>query len=80
MKIQNTCCTPFIPPTPTDKNVIMYQLKPFKQYIWYKNKQIDDTNNIYDNNYVFSTTSRICKVCIETQNSLSDPDSCFIWS
>ena len=29
-------CTPSISPTPTNKDIIMYQLKPFKQYIYCK--------------------------------------------
>ena len=33
-------CTPLTPPTPTDKNVIIFQLKPFEQYIYYRNKQL----------------------------------------
>ena len=62
-------CTTLISPNATDKNIIKYQFKPFKQ-------QLDGMNNIYDSNNVFSVTSRICKVCIaiETQNLLSDPD------
>ena len=58
--------------TPTNETIIMYQLKPFKQYLYYRNKQLDNNNN------VFSITSRIGKVYIKTQNLLSDPDSCFI--
>ena len=32
---------PLISLTPA-KNMIMYQLKPFKSYIYYTNKQLDD--------------------------------------
>ena len=60
------------------ENIIMYQLKPFKQNIYLKNKQLDGMNYIYDSNNVFSITSRICEVCIETQNFSSDSDVC-IW-
>ena len=28
-------------PNPTDKNIIMHQLRPIKQYINHKNKQLD---------------------------------------
>ena len=45
-------CTPLISPTPTDKNIIIFQLKPFEQYIYYRNKQLDGMNNVYDNNTV----------------------------
>ena len=34
----------------------MYQLRPFEQYIYCKNKQLDGMNNIYDNSNVFSIT------------------------
>ena len=50
--------TPLISPTSTDKNIIVYQLKPFKQYIYCTNEQLDGINNTYDNNNVFSITSR----------------------
>ena len=43
----------------------MEQLNSFKQYIYYRNKQIDGMNDIYDDNNVFSTTSAIGKVCLE---------------
>ena len=43
-------CTPLISPTPTDRNIIVYQLKPFKQYIYCTNKQLGGINNIHDNN------------------------------
>ena len=33
---------------------LMHQLKPFKQYTFYKNKQLDGMNNIYGDNNVFS--------------------------
>ena len=56
----------------------MYQLKPFKQNIYQENEQLDGINNAYHSSNVFSITSRICKVCIETQNVLPDPDVCFI--
>ena len=49
------------------------------------NMQLDGMNterqlsdNIYNNNIVFSITSRIGKVCIETTNLSSYTDSCFI--
>ena len=53
--------------------MIMYQLKPFKRYIYYRNKQLDGMNTdrqIFDNNNnnVLSITSRIGKVCIESKN------------
>ena len=56
MKIQNVyiCCTPLISPTLADKNIIMHQLKSFKQYKYYRNDQLDGMNNIYENNNVFS--------------------------
>ena len=44
--------------TPTDQNIIMYQLKPLKQYIYYRNQQLDGMNNVDDNTNVFSITSR----------------------
>ena len=50
---------------PTNKNIIMHRLKPFKQYIYYRDDQLDGMNDIHDNNNVFSTTSRIGKLCIE---------------
>ena len=31
-----------ISPAPSDESIIMYQLKPIKQYIYHKNKQLDD--------------------------------------
>ena len=40
--------------------------------------QFDGMNNLYDDKNAFSVPSRIGKVCIETQNLLCDPDSCFI--
>ena len=54
----------------------MRELKPFKQQIYYKNnyKQIDAIIDVHN---VFPTTSRICKVSNETQNSLEDPECCF---
>ena len=47
--------------TTTHKNMIMYQLKAFKHYIHYRNKQLDGMNTeceIFDNNNsnVFSIT------------------------
>ena len=53
-------------------------MKHFKQGIWPKKKQLDDMNYIYDGNNAFSITSRLCGVCIETQNLSSDSDVCFI--
>ena len=41
-------------PTPSDKNIIMLQLKPPKQYIHYKNGQLD-LQDEYDINVAFST-------------------------
>ena len=38
-----TCCTPIISPNP----IIMYQLKPFKQYAFYRNQKLDDYNNVF---------------------------------
>ena len=43
----------------------MHQLNSFEQYIHYRNDQLDGMSNIYENNNVFSTTSRIGKVCSE---------------
>ena len=38
---------PLISPNPTDKNIIMYQLKPFKHYIYKNNNQLDDNYNVF---------------------------------
>ena len=42
------------------------------------NKQVNGMNNTSDNNNVFSMPATIGKVCIETQNLFSDPNSCFL--
>ena len=56
----------------------MQQSKPFQQCTHQKNEQlIHGMINTHDNENAFSMTSRIGKVCIETQNSFWDPDSCF---
>ena len=34
----------------------MYQFKPFKQSIYYRNKQLDGMNKTYDDNNAFSIT------------------------
>ena len=54
----HTCCTPMliISPNPTDENVIMHQLKPFKQYNYPKNDQIGEMNVTYDANNAFLMT------------------------
>ena len=52
-------------PILTNKNIIMLQMNPFKQHIHHRNDKLDCMNDIYDDNNVFSTTSRIGKVCIE---------------
>ena len=46
--MQNMHCTPFISLTLTDKNVIMHEMMPFKQRVFYKNnyKQIDCINDM----------------------------------
>ena len=56
----------------------MHQLKPFKQNIYPKNEQLDGLNYTFDSNNTFLMTCRTCKVCVETQNLLSDPDVHFI--
>ena len=47
------CCTPFASPNAADKYIIMHQLKPFKQYIYPKNKQLDGMNEMYVKNNAF---------------------------
>ena len=71
-------CTALTSPNASDKHVIMHQLKPFKKNIYPKNEQVDGMKYIHDSNNAISITSRICKVCVETQNLFSDPDVCFI--
>ena len=44
------CCTPLISPTPTSKDIIMHQLKPFRWYIYPGAKQVDGMNDMYDDN------------------------------
>ena len=50
-----TCiyCTPFATPNAADKNIIMRQLKPFKQYIYLENKQLQGMNELYDKKNAF---------------------------
>ena len=55
-------------------------MKQFKQNIYYGKEPLDGKNNKCDNDDVVSITSRICKVCIETQGLPSDSDNCFVWS
>ena len=48
--------------------------------IYHQNQPLDGMNDSHDNRNVHSITSRIGKVCIETHDLFSHPDSCFIWS
>ena len=43
----NTCCTRLTSPTLTDKDIFMYKLELFKQYIYHQNKQIDDMSDMH---------------------------------
>ena len=43
------CCTPLMSPTPTDKNITMHQLKPFKRYVYYRDEQIGGVNDTHLN-------------------------------
>ena len=61
-----TCCTPLTSPNPTDKNIIVYQLKPSEQYTHPRNEQLAGMNNINDNEKAFSITFRITKVIIKS--------------
>ena len=76
--MQITNCTALISPSATDKNIIMYQLKPVKQSRYPKNKQLDNAKHMHDGNNALSITSRIREVCIKTQNLLSDLDVYFV--
>ena len=80
MKRQIINCTALASLNATDKNIIMHQLKLFKQNIYPKSNQLDGMNYIYVSNNVLSITSRICKIWIAAQTVISDPDVCFIWS
>ena len=71
MKMQIINCTAVISPNATDENIIVHQLKPFKQSNYPENKQIDGMNYIFANNNVFSMTSRICRGGVETQKNNS---------
>ena len=42
--------------TPTDQNIIMFQLKSLKQHIYYRNQQLDGINYKNDDDNVFSMT------------------------
>ena len=60
--------------------IFKLQVMQFNQNIHPKNEQLDALTQIYDGDNAFSRTASICKVCIEMQNSLLDPDVCFTWS
>ena len=53
---------------------MMHQLKPVKQNMYPKSKQLDGMNYIFASNNACSSTSGNCKICIATQNLLSDSD------
>ena len=61
--------------TRTEKNIFMHQMKHFKQDVQCKNEQVDGVNDLNDDEKAFLVPSKIGKVCNETQNLLSDPDS-----